>query len=198
MGNQIYYKVETRLSNDEIYQISEIHQKNINGNLAILGVNFLHQLYLFFNERENVFNVLAYKDNKIIGFICFTLENNSIYSQFVSRKFFFLIFFLVKNLLNLKKILAFLNLFFLSLFNQKLTYEKELLSIAVMEKYQHKKLGSQMIQNLEDYLKKNKIFEFAVRTEKDNFKANNFYKKNLFVLVENYKGRFNLYLKKII
>ena len=198
MGNQIYYKVETRLSNDEIYQISEIHQKNINGNLAILGVNFLHQLYLFLNERENVFNVVAYKDKNIIGFICFTLENNSIYSQFVSRKFFFLIFFLVKNLLNLKKILAFLNLFFLSLFNQKLTYEKELLSIAVMEKYQHKKLGSQMIQNLEDYLKKNKIFEFAVRTEKDNFKANNFYKKNLFVLVENYKGRFNLYLKKII
>ena len=198
MGNQIYYKVETRLSNDEIYQISEIHQKNINGNLAILGVNFLHQLYLFFNKRENVFNVLAYKDNKIIGFICFTLENNLIYSQFVSRKFFFLIFFFIKNLLNLKKILAFLNLFFLSLFNQKLTYEKELLSIAVMEKYQHKKLGSQMIQNLEDYLKKNKIFEFAVRTEKDNFKANNFYKKNLFVLVENYKGRFNLYLKKII
>lgn len=55
-----------------------------------------------------------------------------------------------------------------------------------------------MIQSLEQHLKDNKILQFVVKAEKDNSQANHFYKKNLFILVENYKGRFNLYLKKIV
>jgi ribosomal protein S18 acetylase RimI-like enzyme len=194
------FKVKKLLINEDIKKISFIHFHNINGKIHELGISFIRLLYDFFNEDHDIFFSICKKNDQLIGFAAFTLNNKLIYKKFFFKNFFKILIFILKNIYNFKLIKNFFLLILSSFKSSNLTIPCELLSISVSNNFRRKGIASKLVYHSEKYLDKIKVNQYIVRTEENNLDNNLFYMNNNFIKIKTLKYfafNMNLYLKNL-
>ena len=161
------------------------------GNISNLGGDFVFKLFnvIILNNRGFL---LIVKQKKIIGFVLFSYNSNKIFKN-LFKKFNFIFFFLIKNILDFKKIFYFILLFNVSI-KLKNNIRCELLTIVIKKKYRGLRIGSKLINRAEAFLKQKKIKKYLVRV--NNKRNIQFYLKNKFFLTKNDYKYFNFNLIK--
>ena len=194
------FEVKKLLTNEDIEKISFIHFHNINGKIHELGISFICLLYNFFNEDDDIFFSICKKNDQLIGFASFTLDNKLIYKKFFLKNFLRIMIFLLKNIYNLKLIKNFFLLILSSFKSSKLKNSCELLSISVSNNFRRKGIASKLVYHSEKYLDKIRVNQYIVRTEENNLENNLFYTNNNFIKIKTLKYfafNMNLYLKNL-
>jgi ribosomal protein S18 acetylase RimI-like enzyme len=195
------FELKNSLSIKEKKKISKVHYNNIfNGKLYYLGLEFIELLYSFFSRNNNFFFCLCSLKKNVIGFVTFTIDNKSIYKNFLFINFKEIIFFLIKNFYKFSIIKNFLYLSLLSIKFINHTKECELLSISVEKKFRRKMIATKLIRICEKHLNNLNIKSYIVKTEQFNNDNKFFYKKNNFKKIKILKlpsFNMNLYKKKI-
>ncbi|WP_288875296.1 GNAT family N-acetyltransferase [uncultured Fusobacterium sp.] len=176
----------------KINEIVNIHMQAFpNFFLTFLGKNFLRELYKGFLEEENSNLIIAVNSNNIIlGFLAYSRDLSGFYKYLVKKHLISFSFYAMIGFFKKPKI------FFRLV--RSLTYSKEakrdekyveLSSIGVMPIKKNSGIGSKLI----DYLKQIEFEGYKyIKLETDainNIYANNFYKKNNFVLTNTYLTR---------
>jgi len=155
-------------------KIAEIHYQEINqGFLSSLGENFLSKLYEATIKSPLAFVVVAKENNKIIGFISGCVNTKKFYKYFIRKYFFRVLFVLLSKITNFKKIFETLKY---SQENKNLP-KAELLTIAVIKKYQGKGVAQELFKKFLQEMQKRKIKKFKVVVGEDLIRAIKFYEK---------------------
>ena len=187
-------------------KVAALHKETINeGFLSKLGVGFLSTLYSFRIKKELV---LVYKeDNKVLGFVSCALSSQGIMKRFLFSSPGGILKLMLVILQNPKLIKSLLETWRAPLLSASDTNsnkeipETERLSISVSPLAQKGGIGTQLLQALEDELKKKGVFNYKVIAGEKLEGANKFYLKNGFVLTKqiNIHGNdvSNVYVKEI-
>ena len=198
----------TKAELKDCWDLAELHHKTITeGFLSKLGKDFLRSLYCFLINKELV---LVYKNNnKILGFVSFSLNSNHLIKKFARTKplgILQILWFTIKNPLLLFSIIETGLIPFKSKFhlnnsiNKKLPVS-ELLSISVDNAFQKEQIGTQLLHALEEYLCSVGQKTYKVIAGESLISANRFYLKNGFLLTKKIKTHgenlSNVYIKKL-
>ncbi|MFH1392113.1 MAG: GNAT family N-acetyltransferase [bacterium] len=182
-------------------QIARIHKQEISqGFLSSLGEKFLAKLYEAIIKSPGAFVIVAKKNNQIIGFISGCANTKKFYRYFVKRYFFQALFILLLKIQNLKKILETLKY---SQENKNLP-KAELLTIAVIKKYQGRGIAQKLFKKFFQEMRRKKITKFKVIVGENLIRANRFYEKSGFrmhsciSIHNNQKSRIYIYDQKTI
>lgn len=186
---------------DEAKIIAQIHRESINtGFLSTFGDRFLTKLYEFIISA-NYCACYIYRQNNIpVGFICVSLDSKKMYNDFLKKNFCLATIVFLKNVLNVNRLTKiFDHLFYNS--KKKSLPEAELLSVAVIENFKRKKIGSELFNKATDYFKKNNIKNFVITTGANNTESNEYFKKNKCKLTKRVSihrnQNSNIYIKTI-
>ena len=154
--------------------IARIHLREINqGFLSQLGLKFLSKLYEAMILSKNSFVVIAKENNQIIGFISGSVNARKFYKYFFKKYFFQIFFILLLKITNFKKIFETLKY---SQENQDLP-QAELLSIAVVKKYQGRGVAQKLFEKFFKEMQKLKVKKFKVVVSENLTSAIGFYAK---------------------
>jgi len=189
--------------------IAKLHQLGIpTGFLSSLKIQCLDILYQFLIKHEIVF--LAVENETVVGFVSVSLNTKKMYKKFIIQSSFKLLPYMMNKLFSrifFKKILETLKAPFITNKKDKDIDKEnfgdlpELLSIVVDSKVQAKGIGTMLLSEMENQLKKIGIFDYKVVVGSNLELAMKFYKKNGFELksqFELHKGNLsNLYVKRI-
>lgn len=184
--------------------IAKLHSETITeGFLSKLGVGFLSSLYRYIIRREKVFVYL--ENGEVLGFVSFSEDAKGMIRRFAFRSPMTIIrigLIVLKRPYFLFPILETIKATFVSFFRngrrpaasqtqsgvrgvragEKSGYlpEAELLSLAVNPDRQGDGIGTELMVNLENYLRGAKVFHYKVIVGKSLDSANNFYRKHGF------------------
>ncbi len=185
--------------------IAKLHKRGIpSGFLSSLKTQCLDILYQFIIKNGIV--LIAIEKETLVGFVSFTLNTKKMYKKFFIQSSFKVLPYMINKVFSmtfLKKIIETLKAPFV---NKDIDQDNfgelpELLSIVVDSKVQAKGIGTMLLVQLENQLKKMGVFEYKVVVGSNLDFANKFYKKNQFELksqFELHKGSIsNLYIKRI-
>lgn len=182
-------------------KIAEIHYQEINqGFLSQLGERFLANLYQAMIKSPLAFVVVAKANNRIIGLISGCVNLKKFYRYFIKRYFVQVFFVLLLQIRNFKKIFETLK----CSQNNKNLPKAELLSIAVIKKYQGRGIAQKLFKKFLQEMQKRKIKKFKVVVGEDLIRAIKFYEKMGFKFYSctsihnNQKSRIYIYDKKNI
>ena len=174
-----------------VEQVVEIHMKAFSGFfLTFLGKGFLKQLYLGYLENKNsgIF-VARNSEDKVVGFLAFSNNLSDLYKSLIKKRIVLFAWYgllaTIKNPKAMKRLLgAFLKP------GESVRTEKycELASIGVDPEYGGYGIGSLLINALKAKVDFSKIEYITLETDSvDNDKANDFYKKNGFILFRTFE-----------
>lgn len=180
MTNKISNGVNVYLATkNDALQIAKIHQQEIDqGFLSQLGIKFLSKLYKVMVISPNSFVVVAKENDRIVGFISGCTNVNKFYRDFLKKYFFHAFFILLPKIFKLsilKKILETLK--YLRQKEEKKLPETELLTIAILKKFQGQDIIQKIFEKFISELKKRKIKQFKVVVGENLSRAIGFYEK---------------------
>lgn len=160
-----------------------------------IGEWFIKHLYSVLLSNEDCSQVWLIEENdSTIGIISTTTNKKQITKKiFKSLKFIKwlkIFIFLLSHPFQALKTIAFTFLAKEGNSN-KLLY---ILTLAVSKHHQRNQLGSKLLSHIESYAKENSLQFIQVDTEKSNFQANRFYKKNKYTEIKAIAG--NVIFKK--
>jgi len=166
-----------RLANKkDCFAVAKIHFQEINsGFLNQLGEKFLCCFYEAMIDSANNFLIIAEDNGFVIGFVSGSANLNGFYKEFAKKYFLKTLFILIKRIFNkdiVKKILE----------TKKYSKKEnlpELLSIAVLSRFQGQGIARKLLDKLISEMKKRNILSFRVIVGQD-LEANSFYIKNGF------------------
>jgi ribosomal protein S18 acetylase RimI-like enzyme len=168
------------LSNDEIKQVSKIHQESINlGFLSQLGPGFLYYLYQSIDKSDGSILIVAKNKDKVIGFVTGTNQLKAVYSYLLKHYFIqasLKVLPHVFSYIKLKKILELLS------HTKNETADKqelstELLSLAVNEEYRGTGIAKDLFLAVSSFFKKTHHTEFKIIVGNSLVGAQKFYSK---------------------
>lgn len=172
-----------------INEVVNIHMQSFSGFfLTFLGKGFLKQLYKGFIEHEDSGLLTAIEDDKIIGFLAYSADLSSFYKCLLRRHFFSLAWYAgVAFLRNPPIFFRLLRAFSYSENAKRDEKYVELSSIGVLPDMEGKGVGTHLISTLKRKVNTDKYQYIKLETDAENNEAaNNFYKKNGFVLDHEY------------
>lgn len=192
--------------------IARLHQETITeGFLSKLGIGFLSSLYRFIIRREKVFVYL--EDDRVLGFVAFSEDAKGMIRRFATRSPASIIrigFILLRRPYFLFPMMETMRATLVSFFRNgkrlngkrsDVLPESELLSLAVDPDRQGDGIGTELLVNLENYLRGAKVYHYKVIVGKSLVSANAFYKKHGFEFSQEIKihGKSwsNVYLKEV-
>lgn len=181
--------------------IARIHRETIKfGFLSTLGDDFLKNLYQFIISSNYSRCYICKNHNKSFGFICVSLNSKKTYSEFLKRNLSLAIVIFIKNVFSINRVSKiFDHLFYNS--KKKDLPNAELLSVAVVEEFKRKKIGSELFNHAMNYFKENNIKDFVITTGANNIESNEYFKKNNCRLSRKVsihrKQNSNIYIKKV-
>lgn len=193
MENKICYSTS---SEKEIDEISMLHFNELpNDFCSILGLNFLKLVYYpkIYSIKDNII-ICAKLDDEIIGFISFLKNDNSLKEMFISNLFMFLKF-AYKKFFDIFFVKYVFEIFILLYLRKNKKYEKyfELGYIAIKSKYHGKGIGSNLVNEGINILKKNQVEYCWVKTSSKTKNTVLFYEKLSFQVYNKFLGRIYLY-----
>lgn len=171
--------------------------KNIKTDSLICSFSYkLIERYFTYLIKNNGKVIIAYKSFEIIGILVFEKNTKSTMKFLSENKFNIFINLFFSKYLTDKIILFNLVKNFIFLKKENINIENNILLIAVNKVHRGKKIGEKLITYLKNIINE-KIF---VMTDKSNFQAIKFYKKNKFKFYKNTEYGFRklsiFYLKK--
>lgn len=174
---------------EKINEVVDIHMKSFSGFfLTFLGKGFLKQLYKGFLEEKNSDLIVAFGENeKILGFLAYSSNLSGFYKYLIKKHLLSFAWYAMLGFFRNPKIFFRLIRAF-SYSGEAKREEKyvELSSIGVLPISENLGIGSRLI----DYLKKLNLEGYQyIKLETDainNDIANNFYRKNGFILNHSY------------
>jgi ribosomal protein S18 acetylase RimI-like enzyme len=197
-----------RATKKDAKDIARIHTQSLPGSfLATLGLHFLISLYEFLIVHEIVY---VYCDKyQITGFISGTYNTQGIMKRFICRKPFSLLLILISIILKPKFFFRVIETYStphkseqIVLNNRRIDLpSSELLSIAVHGNAQSRGVGSTLLKSFETELQSKEILSYKVIAGSSLLIANQFYKSNDFILMDQIvihgKERSNIYIKTL-
>jgi len=195
-------KDDIETGKDVIGKIVKIHLDGFKGFfLSFLGPRFLRLLYTCVASDENGILLVAYVDEKIAGFVCGVIDQESFYKKLLRTKIFH--FARASLAASIKKpaiIMRLLRALKRPKDATKMSTKTYLMSICVHPDYQGLGLGKMLIQDFCVELIKRGTRSFCLTTDRyNNDSVNEFYQRLGFRLVRSFitaEGRhMNEYLK---
>lgn len=174
---------------EKVNEVVDIHMKSFSGFfLTFLGKGFLKQLYKGFLEEKNSGLIVAFNENKkILGFLAYSSDLSGFYKYLIKKHLLSFGWYAMLGFFRNPKI--FFRLIRAFTYSGEAKREEkyvELSSIGVLPISENLGIGSRLI----DYLKKLNFEGYQyIKLETDainNDIANNFYKKNGFILNHSY------------
>ncbi|MCE5340995.1 MAG: GNAT family N-acetyltransferase [Planctomycetaceae bacterium] len=166
-----------------------------------MGPKFVAALYQAITEDKNSFGFVAVENEKILGFVAFSLNLSRLYKYVALKKGFSFAFVLAKRMLSLhviKKIWD--NLFYPSKMKKMDLPDAELLSIAVALEGRGRGIAKQLVDAGFEECRKRGINKVKVLVAADNEAANKLYQKCGFEFVtqiESHGVQSNIYVKNL-
>ncbi|PQF21034.1 GNAT family N-acetyltransferase [Enterococcus mundtii] len=156
--------------------------------LTFMGKDFLKLMYLSYTEYDNSGILVAIQEDKPIGFLAYSGDMSGLYKYMIRKRLFLFGIYSFVALVKKPKIFMRLLRSFLKPSETK-RREKyvELASIGVNPKFKSSGVGSTLIDNLKNNIAFSQYSYIALETDAvNNALANDFYKKNGFILVRSY------------
>lgn len=171
------------------------------GFISSLGQEFVAALYEAIAEDKNSFGFVAIEDDKVLGFVAFSINLSRLYKYVALKKGFKFIFVLAKRMLFsrvIKKIWD--NLFYPSKMKKMNLPDAELLSIAIVPDGRGRGIAKQLVDAGFEECRKRRIEKVKVLVAADNEAANKLYKKCGFELntqINSHGVRSNVYIRDL-
>ena len=182
--------------------ISNIHYTQLNYEfLSKLGKGFLYYLYNVFIQNKEIITLVYEDKGEVLGFLSGAKNFDKSFKTIILNNFFKLLLQSIIGIIRHPKLLknAVETVFYINK-QPNLKTKAELISIAVNNKYHRKGIGKRLIFEFEKILISQKVPFYKVSVNKNNGKANSFYKSLGFEKGGEYLlygKKINLYLKKI-
>lgn len=181
--------------------IAQIHRKSINtGFLSTFGDRFLTKLYEFIISADYCVCYIYRQKDTPVGFICVSLDSKKMYNDFLKKNLNLAITVFLKNAFSVNRLTKIFDHLFYNKKKKELP-AAELLSVAVIEDFKRKKIGSELFNKAMDYFKKNKIDNFIITTGANNIESNEYFKKNKCKLIKRVSihrnQNSNIYIKTV-
>lgn len=191
----------SELKSKHSQEIAKLHIQSIKtGFISSLGIDFVTSLYEAIAESKDSFGFVAEEENRVLGFVVFTTNLNSLYKSVILRKGLGLALLLAGKMFSLQRIKkVFETLFYPGRIKKMNLPSAELLSIVVTDESQGKGLGLQLLQKGLAGCAKRGIDKVKVLVGADNKPANKLYLKCGFELVgqiNNHGIMSNIYVAK--
>ncbi|MGD0784739.1 MAG: GNAT family N-acetyltransferase [Sedimentisphaerales bacterium] len=190
------------MAKDNSQQIAKLHISGIpTGFISSLGKEFVEVLYEAIAEDKNSFGFVAVEDDKVLGFVAFSLNLSRLYKYVALKKGFKFAFVLAKRMLSLqiiKKVWD--NLFYPSKMKKMDLPDAELLSIAVAHEGRGKGIAKQLVDAGFEECRKRGIDKVKVLVAADNEAANKLYKKCGFefkIQIDSHGVSSNVYVAEV-
>jgi len=181
--------------------IARIHRKSIKtGFLSTFGDKFLTRLYEFIISSNYCVCYINRLEEKPVGFICISLNSKKMYNDFLKKNLYLATIIFTKNVLSVNRLIkVFDHLFYNS--KKRNLPNAELLSVAVIEDFKRKKIGSKLFNEAMSYFQRNNVNNFVITTGADNIESNEYFKRNKCKLIKKVSIHRNqnshIYIKKI-
>ncbi|OGN64122.1 MAG: hypothetical protein A3E26_04550 [Chlamydiae bacterium RIFCSPHIGHO2_12_FULL_49_32] len=182
----------------DLLSLSQLHMQELpNTTNSRIGEWFIRDLYALLLLNKQIVNVWIYEENnKLLGLITTTsnrkLVAQKIFYNLTLAKWFRIILFSLKH-----PIQSFIGFFF-TYFLNTLSHADELyiLTLAVDQSHHRKKIGSLLIQHVEEEARNHMTSHVQVDTSLKNSSACQFYYKNNYMVVKTILGNI-IFRKKI-
>lgn len=182
--------VECTHNKELVDAIVDIHMNTFAGFfLTFLGKGFLKQLYKGFMEHEKSGMIVAFEEDKLIGFLAYSKELSEFYKYLIKRKLFLFVWYALGAFFRKPKVLfRLLRAFTYSEDSKRTEKYVELSSVGVLPSSKRMGVGSKMIEYLITIVDKDKFDYIKLETDRDNNdQVNSFYVKNGFELERSYE-----------
>lgn len=181
---------------------AELHIQGIpTGFISSLGQEFVAELYEAVAEDKNSFGFVAVEDDKVLGFVAFSINLSRLYKQVALKKGFKFAFVLAKKMLSLQVIKkVWDNLLYPSKMRKMDLPDAELLSIAVAPEGRGRGIAKQLVDAGFKECRKRGLEKVKVLVATDNDAASELYRKCGFVLnaqIYSHGIRSNIYIKDL-
>ena len=183
-------------------QVARLHIEGIpTGFISSLGQEFVAALYEAVAEDKNSFGFVAVEDDKVLGFVAFSINLSRLYKHVATEKGFKFIFVLAKRILSLrviKKVWG--NLFYPSKMKKMDLPDAELLSIAAAPEGRGRGIAKQLVDAGFEECRKRHIEKVKVLVAADNESANKLYQKCGFELntqIDSHGVLSNVYVRDL-
>lgn len=191
----------TNLQEQYANQIANLHISGIStGFISSLGKQFVTTLYGEIAKNKNCFGMVAVENGKILGYVTFTTNLNSLYKSILFKGGFKLAWRLAGNLLSWKKIKRiFETLFYPNRVKNMDLPSAELLSIAIDKEAQGKGIATTLIKQGMAECSARGIDHIKLLVAEQNKAANQLYLKCGFQLhsqIESHGIVSNIYVAK--
>lgn len=182
--------VECTHNKELVDAIVDIHMNTFTGFfLTFLGKGFLKQLYKGFMEHEKSGMIVAFEEDKLIGFLAYSKELSEFYKYLIKRKLLLFVWYALGAFFRKPKVLfRLLRAFTYSEDSKRTEKYVELSSVGVLPSSKRMGVGSKMIEYLITIVDKDKFDYIKLETDRDNNdQVNSFYVKNGFELERSYE-----------
>jgi len=177
------------LDENDVGDVAQIHLKSLKGAfLSELGIDFLVEVYYGILRSKHAVCYVYREKSKVVGFIAGTRDTKKFFRDVFRMKGLRFASIIIVKALKKPKIVYY-GMQSLLYPSTSTDVDGELLSIAVLDESRNKGVGKKLVERLNDYFKDEGIKGLKVTVEKDNVKANRFYKKMGF----RYSSAFTLY-----
>lgn len=190
-----FAKLESRV----VGQIAKLHIEGIStGFISSLGIDFVTALYDAIAQSKSSFGFVAGRENRIFGFIVFTVNLNALYKSAILKKGAIFTLMLVWRMFSYKTIKrVFETLFYPARIKKINLPSAELLSIVITQEQRKKGLATELVRKGLVECARRGIEKVKVLVAADNKPANKLYLKCGFELVgqiENHGVLSNIYV----
>jgi len=165
-------------------QVARLHIEGIStGFISSLGHEFVTALYEAIVESEYSFGFVAVENDKVLGFVAFTTNLNSLYKSIMFKKGLRFAFLLAGKMFSFQRIKkVFETVFYPSRIEKMVLPKAELLSIAISDEARGRGLATQLTQQGFTECAKRGITKVKVLVAASNEPANKLYLKCGFTL----------------
>ena len=163
-----------KLNPKNIPQVALIHNQELHGLLSEMGEAFLIRFYKVSLSIPEMFTLVALQNNQILGFASSTLTAKGLYKKIIIKDILaFNLLFLRNFVTHPQLIPKFIKIYTYPGFSDNFP---ELLSIAVVEKYQNRGIGRKLFDAVSQEFQKRGYKSFKVSVY-EGMPANDFYLK---------------------
>ena len=182
-------------------KMANLHIQGISkGFISSLGIDFVTALYEAIADSKDCFGFVTEEEDKVLGFVAFTTNLNSLYKSVILKKGLRFALLLAGKMFSPQQVKkVFETLFYPSRVKKMDLPSAELLSIVVTPENQGKELGGQLLQKGLAECTKRGIEKVKVLVAANNRPANKLYLKCGFQVagqIENHGIVSNIYVAK--
>lgn len=186
------------MNEKHVAQVCQIHIEALPDSfLPMLGYDFLKVVYMSILEYNRGFGFVCIKEGKVVGFILACKDTGKLFNDIIKKKWAFLILPIIRKAIKSPSVLIRIcETIFYPKKERPEEIQSELLVIAIDKDYRGKKIGKDLINNLNEKFLQEKIYKYCVSVYYTNFNANEFYKSAGFKLERSftlYNKVFNVY-----